>query len=157
MSFLFLCWQPAFFSLKAYVSLIKPDQAMWYRACKTCNKKVTEAIGSGYWCEGCQKNDEECSLRSQSIWRPSPTPLPPKKKREEAYDVMNWWFISLFICWSQLIFICPFRYIMVAKISDASSEAWVSAFNEQAERIIGCSAEELDKLKSQVDYLITSE
>ena len=46
---------------------------------------------------------------------------------------------------------------MVAKISDASSEAWVSAFNEQAERIIGCSAEELDKLKSQVDYLITSE
>jgi len=51
----------------------------------------------------------------------------------------------------------PFRYIMVAKISDASSEAWVSAFNEQAERIIGCSAEELDKLKSQVDYLITSE
>ncbi|OMP08017.1 Nucleic acid binding, tRNA/helicase-type [Corchorus olitorius] len=94
--------KPAFFSIKAFISLIKPDQAMWYRACKTCNKKVTEAVGSGYWCEGCQKNDDECSL----------------------------------------------RYIMVSKISDASGEAWVSAFNEEAERIVGCPADELDKLKS---------
>ncbi|XP_034680354.1 replication protein A 70 kDa DNA-binding subunit B-like [Vitis riparia] len=76
---------------------------MWYRACKTCNKKVTDAIGSGYWCEGCQKNDDECSL----------------------------------------------RYIMVVKDSDASGEAWLSLFNEQAERIFGCSADELNKLKSQ--------
>ncbi|KAK9669118.1 hypothetical protein RND81_13G110500 [Saponaria officinalis] len=95
--------KPVFFNLKAHISLIKPDQAMWYRACKTCNKKVTDAIGSGYWCEGCQKNDDECSL----------------------------------------------RYIMVAKISDPSGEAWVSTFNEQAEKIIGCSADELDKLKSE--------
>ncbi|XP_021733994.1 replication protein A 70 kDa DNA-binding subunit B-like [Chenopodium quinoa] len=94
--------KPVFFSLKAYISVIRPDQAMWYRACKTCNKKVTEAIGSGYWCEGCQKNEEECNL----------------------------------------------RYIMVAKISDASGETWVSTFNEQAEKIIGCPADELEKLKS---------
>ena len=38
-----------------------------------------------------------------------------------------------------------------AKISDASGEAWVSTFNEQAEKLIGCSADELDKLKSQVN------
>ncbi|TYH24432.1 hypothetical protein ES288_A03G091600v1 [Gossypium darwinii] len=95
--------KPAFFSIKAFVSLIRPEQAMWYRACKTCNKKVTEAVGSGYWCEGCQKNDEECNL----------------------------------------------RYIMVSKISDTRGEAWVSAFNEQAEKIVGCSADELDKLKSE--------
>ncbi|KAI7985352.1 Replication protein A 70 kDa DNA-binding subunit B [Camellia lanceoleosa] len=95
--------KPVFFSMRAYISFIKPDQTMWYRACKTCNKKVTEAIGSGYWCEGCQKNDEECSL----------------------------------------------RYIMVVKVSDASGEAWLSVFNEQAEKIIGCSADELDILKSQ--------
>ncbi|KAL7161211.1 hypothetical protein ACSBR2_041795 [Camellia fascicularis] len=95
--------KPVFFSMRAYISFIKPDQTMWYRACKTCNKKVTEAIGSGYWCEGCQRNDEECSL----------------------------------------------RYIMVVKVSDASGEAWLSVFNEQAEKIIGCSADELDKLKSQ--------
>ncbi|XP_021761491.1 replication protein A 70 kDa DNA-binding subunit B-like [Chenopodium quinoa] len=95
--------KPVFFSLKAYISVIRPDQAMWYRACKTCNKKVTEAIGSGYWCEGCQKNEEECNL----------------------------------------------RYVMVAKISDASGETWVSTFNEQAEIIIGCPADELEKLKSQ--------
>ncbi|MBA0678363.1 hypothetical protein Goari_019716, partial [Gossypium aridum] len=95
--------KPAFFSIKAFVSLIRPEQAMWYRACKTCNKKVTEAVGSGYWCEGCQKNDEECNL----------------------------------------------RYIMVSKISDARGEAWVSAFNEEAEKIVGCSADELDKLKSE--------
>ncbi|KAK2979651.1 hypothetical protein RJ640_015059, partial [Escallonia rubra] len=94
---------PVFFSIRAYVSLIKPDQTMWYKACKTCNKKVTEAIGSGYWCEGCQKNDEECCL----------------------------------------------RYILALKLSDSSGEAWVSAFNEQAEKIIGCSADELDKMKSQ--------
>ncbi|KAK3008680.1 hypothetical protein RJ639_014972 [Escallonia herrerae] len=95
--------KPVFFSIRAYVSLIKPDQTMWYKACKTCSKKVTEAIGSGYWCEGCQKNDEECCL----------------------------------------------RYILASKLSDSSGEAWVSAFNEQAEKIIGCSADELDKMKSQ--------
>ncbi|KAK8686235.1 hypothetical protein V6N13_125262 [Hibiscus sabdariffa] len=96
--------KPAFFSIKAFVSLIRPEQAMWYCGCKTCNKKVTEAIGSGYWCEGCQKNDEECNL----------------------------------------------RYIMVSKISDTRGEAWVSAFNEEAEKIVGCSAGELDKLKSEL-------
>ncbi|KAK8695003.1 hypothetical protein V6N13_072545 [Hibiscus sabdariffa] len=96
--------KPAFFSIKAFVSLIRPEQAMWYRGCKTCNKKVTQAIGSGYWCEGCQKNDEECNL----------------------------------------------RYIMVSKISDTRGEAWVSSFNEEAEKIVGCSAEELDKLKSEL-------
>ncbi|ERN07534.1 hypothetical protein AMTR_s00154p00046110 [Amborella trichopoda] len=93
--------KPVFFSVKTYVSFIKPDQAMWYRACKVCNKKVTEAIGSGYWCEGCQKNDAESSL----------------------------------------------RYIMVAKATDLKAEAWLSVFNEQAERIIGCSADELEKIK----------
>lgn len=40
---------------------------------------------------------------------------------------------------------------MVVKVSDASGEAWFSVFNEQAETIIGCSAYELDKLKSQVN------
>ncbi|OVA02158.1 OB-fold nucleic acid binding domain [Macleaya cordata] len=95
--------KPEFFSIKAYISFIKPDQTMWYRACKQCNKKVTEAVGSGYWCEGCQKNEDECSL----------------------------------------------RYIMVVKISDPSGETWVSAFNEQAEKIIGCSADELDRIRTQ--------
>ncbi|RYR31757.1 hypothetical protein S83_036114 [Arachis hypogaea] len=95
--------KPAFFSLRGYISFIKPDQAMWYRACKTCNKKVTESIGAGYWCEGCQKNDEQCSL----------------------------------------------RYIMVVKVADESGEAYVSVFNEEAEKIVGCSADELDTLKSQ--------
>nr|DAD35050.1 TPA_asm: hypothetical protein HUJ06_005690 [Nelumbo nucifera] len=94
----------AFFSIKAYMSFIKPDQTMWYQACKTCNKKVTDAIGSGYWCEGCQKNDEDCSLRC----------------------------------------------IVVMKVSDPSGEAWLSVFNEQAEQIIGCSADELDQMKSQM-------
>ncbi|KAJ4713205.1 Replication protein A subunit [Melia azedarach] len=96
--------KPVYFSIRAFIGLIKPDQTMWYRACKTCNKKVTDAVGSGYWCEGCQKNDEECSL----------------------------------------------RYIMIAKVSDGSGEAWISVFNEEAETIIGCSADELDRLKSQM-------
>ncbi|KEH32027.1 putative replication factor A protein [Medicago truncatula] len=95
--------KPAFFSIRGNISFIKADQAMWYRACKTCNKKVTEDMDAGYWCESCQKNDAECN----------------------------------------------FRYIMVAKVSDASGEAFVSTFNEEAEKIIGCPAEELDNLKSQ--------
>ncbi|CAL0307179.1 unnamed protein product [Lupinus luteus] len=95
--------KPAFFSIRGYISFIKPEQAMWYRACKTCNKKVTESIGAGYWCEGCQKNDDQCNL----------------------------------------------RYILVVKVSDASGEAFISVFNEEAEKIVGCSADELDILKSQ--------
>ncbi|KAM1789278.1 hypothetical protein ACFX11_039449 [Malus domestica] len=95
--------KPVFFSVKAFISSIRPDQTMWYRACKTCNKKVTEAIGSGYWCEGCQKNDEECSL----------------------------------------------RYILVVRVTDVSGETYLSLFNDEAERVLGCSADELDKLKSQ--------
>lgn len=39
---------------------------------------------------------------------------------------------------------------MVVKVSDASGEGWVSAFNDEAEKIICCSADELDKLKSKV-------
>lgn len=62
----FLLLQPVFFSTRGYISFIKPDQTMWYQACKTCNKKVTEAMDSGYWCEGCQKKDEECSLRLET-------------------------------------------------------------------------------------------
>ncbi|CAA0840645.1 Replication protein A 70 kDa DNA-binding subunit B [Striga hermonthica] len=95
--------KPVFFCIKAYISYIKQDQAMWYRACKTCNKKVTEAVGSRYWCEGCQKNEDDCSL----------------------------------------------RYVMVVKVLDASGEAYLSVFNEQAEKIIGCSADELNELRTQ--------
>ncbi|CAN6854365.1 unnamed protein product [Brassica oleracea] len=95
--------KPVFFSTRGYISFIKPDQTMWYQACKTCNKKVTEAMDSGYWCEGCQKKDEECSL----------------------------------------------RYIMVVKVSDSTGEAWFSSFNDEAENIIGCSADELNKLRSE--------
>lgn len=43
------------------------------------------------------------------------------------------------------------RYIVAMRVSDASGEAWLSVFNEQAEKIIGCSADELDRLKSQVN------
>jgi len=39
---------------------------------------------------------------------------------------------------------------MVAKVSDASAETYISAFNQEAEKIIGCSADDLDNLKSQV-------
>ncbi|KAG5056551.1 hypothetical protein AAZX31_05G019900 [Glycine max] len=95
--------KPAFFSLRGHITFIKPDQAMWYRACKTCNKKVTESFGSGYWCDGCQKSDEQCSL----------------------------------------------RYIMVAKVSDGSAETFISVFNQEAEKIVGCSADDLDNLKLQ--------
>lgn len=44
---------------------------------------------------------------------------------------------------------------MVVRVSDASGEAYVSVFNEEAEKIVGCSADELDSLKSQVTYWMT--
>lgn len=49
-----------------------------------------------------------------------------------------------------MFFLALIRYIMVSKISDTRGEAWVSAFNEEAEKIVGCSADELDKVKSEV-------
>ncbi|XP_071729219.1 replication protein A 70 kDa DNA-binding subunit B-like [Rutidosis leptorrhynchoides] len=97
--------KPVFYSTRACMSMIKADQAMYYRACKTCNKKVNEAIGSGYWCEACQKNEADCSL----------------------------------------------RYIMSAKFSDVSGGAWFSVFSDDAEKILECSADELDRMKSQDD------
>ncbi|CAN0892806.1 Replication protein A 70 kDa DNA-binding subunit B [Linum grandiflorum] len=97
--------KPAFFTFRATVSYIKDDQTMWYRACKTCNKKVIDAIDGGYWCEGCQMND------SQSI----------------------------------------LSYILDCKVSDKSGETWISAFTEEAEKILGCTADELHQLRSEVD------
>lgn len=95
--------KPEFFSIKACISFIKPDQLMWYQACKTCNKKVTTGHVFGYFCDGCQKNVDKYSL----------------------------------------------RYILALRVSDPSGEAWVSAFNDHAENILGCSADELDKIKQQ--------
>lgn len=34
------------------------------------------------------------------------------------------------------------------KISDTTDEAWIAAFNEQAKEIIGCSADDLYKIKN---------
>lgn len=39
---------------------------------------------------------------------------------------------------------------MVVRVADGSGEAWISLFNQEAEQVIGCSADELDKLKSEV-------
>lgn len=47
-----------------------------------------------------------------------------------------------------------FRYIMVIKVADATGEAWLSVFNEQAEKIIGCSADELNQIKSEVNIAL---
>ncbi|PNX67779.1 replication protein A 70 kDa DNA-binding subunit, partial [Trifolium pratense] len=63
--------------------------------------KCESIAAAGYWCESCQKNDEEINL----------------------------------------------RYIMVVRVSDASAEAYVSSFNDEAEKII--LADEMDNLKSQ--------
>ncbi|CAH8380654.1 unnamed protein product [Eruca vesicaria subsp. sativa] len=60
-------------STRPYIGFIKPDQAMWYRACKIRNKKVTEAMDT----------------------------------------------------------------------------VWFSAFNAEAEKMIGCTADELNMLKSK--------
>ncbi|KAK1427233.1 hypothetical protein QVD17_15916 [Tagetes erecta] len=97
--------KPVYYTTRACMSMIRSDQAMYYQACKVCKKKVTQEIGSGYWCQECQKTYPDCSL----------------------------------------------RYIMSAKFSDASGGAWFSLFSDEAEKIIGCSADKLHELKSQDD------
>ncbi|KAL2642129.1 hypothetical protein R1flu_009716 [Riccia fluitans] len=95
--------KPACFTVRACISFIKPDQAMWYLACTSCNRKVNQESDSSYWCEGCSKHYDSCNR----------------------------------------------RYIMLAKVSDHSGEAWISAFNEQAETILGHTAESLNDIRSQ--------
>ncbi|KAJ9562777.1 hypothetical protein OSB04_007937, partial [Centaurea solstitialis] len=41
------------------------------------------------------------------------------------------------------------RYILSAKFSDATGEAWFSVFDADAETLLGCSANELSKMKSE--------
>eukprot|EP00250_Pteridium_aquilinum_P034781 c8088_g1_i1 orf=345-2195(-) len=97
--------KPEYFNVKGYISFIKPDQAMWYLACQTCNRKVTEDLGSSkFWCEGCQKNFDGCNR----------------------------------------------RYILTVKLTDFSGEGWVSAFNEQAELVLGNTADQLADIRSQI-------
>jgi hypothetical protein len=49
-----------------------------------------------------------------------------------------------------------FRYIMVIKVSDPTGEAWLSLFNDQAEKIVGCSADELDRIRKEVIHALVS-
>jgi hypothetical protein len=46
---------------------------------------------------------------------------------------------------------------MVIKLSDPTGEAWVSVFNEHAEKIIGCSADELDRIRKEVNSILRTD
>ncbi|XP_008804913.2 replication protein A 70 kDa DNA-binding subunit B-like [Phoenix dactylifera] len=94
-----------YFNVKVFVTYISSNQTMWFWACKTCHKKVTETVDSGYWCEKCNA-----------------------------------------------IVQCCLRYVMEVKISDHSGDAWVTVFNEVAEELIGCTAEELARIKASEGY-----
>lgn len=39
---------------------------------------------------------------------------------------------------------------MSVRVQDASGEAYLSVFNDQAVKIVGCTADELNELKSKV-------
>ena len=39
---------------------------------------------------------------------------------------------------------------MAVKVSDASGEAFISVFNDQADKMIGCTADELNEIKLHV-------
>ena len=60
------------------------------------------------------------------------------------------YLIDVIIGSGSKIFISTRRYIMVMKVSDPSGEAWLSVFNDQAEQIIGSTADELERIKSEV-------
>lgn len=44
---------------------------------------------------------------------------------------------------------CDYRYLLQAQIQDHTGLIWVTAFQESGEEIIGCSAKELSRLKSE--------
>jgi hypothetical protein len=48
-----------------------------------------------------------------------------------------------------------YRYIVSVKVGDSTGEAWVSIFNEQAEALIGMSADELAQIKEEVSSALT--
>ncbi|XP_076951291.1 replication protein A 70 kDa DNA-binding subunit B-like [Bidens hawaiensis] len=87
------------------MTFLKPGQTIYYRACKSCNKKVTGDEGTGYSCQSCKKTPAECNL----------------------------------------------RYILSAKFTSATGGAWITAFGDDAEKIIGCSADELDHTRAHGD------
>ncbi|KVI06369.1 Nucleic acid-binding, OB-fold [Cynara cardunculus var. scolymus] len=45
---------------------------------------------------------------------------------------------------------CKLRFLIISLLSNVSGEAWFSIFNEEAETLLGCSADELAKMKAQV-------
>ncbi|XP_076951339.1 replication protein A 70 kDa DNA-binding subunit B-like [Bidens hawaiensis] len=96
---------PVYYTTRAFMSFIKTNQPMYYHACKTCNKKLTNNVGSGYSCEMCKTTQTDSNL----------------------------------------------RYVVSAKFSDTNGEAWMSLFADEAETIIGCSAAELENMKSKDD------
>ncbi|KAI3685267.1 hypothetical protein L6452_34507 [Arctium lappa] len=51
-----------YFNIRASMTFLDPDHTMSYRACKSCNKKVTESTG---WCARCQKDEESFTLRKK--------------------------------------------------------------------------------------------
>ena len=56
--------EPDYFLINCTVSSIKHERDVWYNACKTCNKKVTEAAGAGGWvCEKCNQTFPVCNHR----------------------------------------------------------------------------------------------
>ncbi len=55
---------PEFYMVTATVSSIKHEKDVWYNACPTCKKKVTEAAGAGGWmCEKCNQTFPNCDRR----------------------------------------------------------------------------------------------
>ena len=62
------CIQAEFFNTRFTVSMIKPDQHMYYNACQKCNRKVTEDQSSGFWCESCGQKLDSCNKRQAFSW-----------------------------------------------------------------------------------------
>ncbi|XP_076904875.1 replication protein A 70 kDa DNA-binding subunit B-like [Bidens hawaiensis] len=51
----------------------------------------------------------------------------------------------------QPLIIAKNRYILSAKFTDATGGAWITAFGDDAEKIIGCSADELYHMRGHGD------
>jgi len=89
-----------YFVVKGTVTLVRHETNVWYSACPTCNKKVSDADSNQVYCEKCRKNVQ-------------PT----------------------------------LRFLLSFSVSDHTGGAWLSAFNDVAEQLLGKTAQQLSVLK----------
>lgn len=117
---------PNAFVAKATINIIKADNAI-YKSCPTdnCKKKVIDQSNGMYKCEKCQKEYPNFNYRLLA-----------------SVSLLNFLFICKRECKISIVY-----YLIQVNLVDWSGNHWATAFNEEAEMMLGATAQELGELK----------